>query len=107
MRYPVASGLPTGKSKPSASLVTASFGSASAAAAMKPRVTRKNDFLRMEDGSKRDQDTWQAFPDKIGKIFALFYKIETRCGVQSPGLWPSLGASDGVTRRSPSPWRQT
>src|SRR6516225_38313 len=81
MRYPVASGLPTGKSKPSASLVTPSFGSASAAAAMKPRATRKNDFLRMEDGSKRDQDTWQAFPDKTGKIFALFYKIETGCGV--------------------------
>jgi hypothetical protein len=37
----------------------------------------------MEDGSKRDQDTWQAFPDKTGKIFALFYKIETEFGVWS------------------------
>jgi hypothetical protein len=31
----------------------------------------------MEHGFKRDQDTWQAFPAKKRKIFAIFEKKDT------------------------------
>jgi hypothetical protein len=77
MRYPSALGFPTGKSKPSANLVRASLGSASAAAAIKPNMTRKTDFLRMEHGFKRDPDTWQDFLPKKSKISVIFGERDT------------------------------
>src|SRR5262249_32828382 len=77
MRYPSALGFPTGKSKPSAILVTAWLGSASAAATIKPNMTRRNDFLRMEHRSKRNPDTWQDFLGQKSKISVIFVKRDT------------------------------
>jgi hypothetical protein len=70
---------------------------------MKPKVTRKNDFWRMEHGFKRDQDTWQAFPDEKCKIFAFFYRIETGEG----GLEFGVRRSPFAVRRSPFPVRRS